>query len=136
MRVPLAFSWFKTMPYVSEAFARIVAGLPRVDDKQIGWTHGLRQQSTNCTLDFWYLGTSRQNVEQEVANATFIGSNGVEMPILFKKVFDIGSLGVNGVIVEVQQCLGWVEVFSILEGPCFHYASQALVPMSQLPNDR
>jgi len=135
MRVPLAFSWFKTMPYVSEAFARIVAGLPRVDDKQIGWTHGLRQQCTNCTLDFWYLGTSRQSVEQEVANATFIGGDGVEMPILFKKVFDIGSFGVNGVIVEVQQFLGWVEVFSILEWPCFHHASNALMPMSQLPDE-
>jgi len=107
--------------------ARIVEGLPDAVGKP-GWKHDSQRQHTAFTLDFWYLGTSRENVEREMANATFIGSGRVEMPILFKKVLNIGSFGVNGDIVEAKQFLGWVEVFSGLEGEYLQYASQALMP--------
>jgi len=79
----IAVSWLRTMDSQTEVFARHVYNFPGVDSMPLGWRSNSR---TNEDLrDFWYVGDSRENVDQHLARDRFFrDGETVEMPILFK----------------------------------------------------
>ena len=91
-----------------------------------GWKH--HGSLTPNTRDYWYWvpGSTREQVEQQVANATFAGRNGVQMQALFKRALAVA--GVGGQVVNMGEFLGWVQVFTTSEMNSWGNAMDAICP--------